>query len=30
VVPEPGEVPALPTPDLLGPADSTPPPPPRL
>ncbi len=30
VAPEPGEVPALPTPDLLGPADSTPPPPPRL
>ena len=30
VVPEPGEVPALPTPDLLGPPGTPPPPPPRL
>jgi hypothetical protein len=30
VVPEPGEVPALPTPDLLGPPGATAPPPPRL
>ena len=29
VAPEPGDVPALPTPDLLGPP-GTPPPPPRL